>query len=120
METTSSSSYSVDQSPFLLDFVKTSCKKDLTDELEDHDLVVAQQLSLSDDLDDKSTYDLAGWATFKAKQLVSDCKTCIEYLTATNPVLPASTFTVFKSFGGLTHPSTELYELIRQTLLKLL
>lgn len=104
MKTTSSSSYSVDQSPFLL----VSYKKDLTDKLDNHDLIAA--FSLSDYLYDKSTYDLAGWAAFKAKKLVSDCKT---YLTATNLVLPVSTFTVFKSFGGLTHPSTELYELIR-------
>lgn len=97
-------------------FVKSSCKNIRAEnELHGNDLIVSQLLSTTDNLEDKSVYDLARWASFKIKKHVLDCDACTSCLTTPNPVLPESSLTTFKSCGGLTHPSKELFQLIKHT-----
>lgn len=94
----------------------------LPDELEPNDveqitskdlLLVKEHLSSTEE---KSLYYLAGWAAFKLKKCVSDCDICIRAITSDcQPSIPAASLTIQKTYGGLTFPSNELFNVVKVT-----
>jgi len=144
MAVPTSSSYDVDDSSHLLDFLKSQQKQSnvilqCNDVIQDDGCFsvpesfieceeLDEQISHDDELtmqahgifsqgllEGKALYYLAGWTAAKIKKRIK-CAACNESLTTEFPTVPESSFTTLKTYcsgAGLTHPSNEVYELIK-------
>jgi len=62
----------------------------------------------ADWIEQKKLYELAGWVAFKLMSKINNCQACVSYLCSDVAVLPQSSLTSCKSYGGLKHPTKEL------------
>jgi hypothetical protein len=108
------SSYDIDNMPNLIAFIRSHKSKPNVDYWEKHKI----QLPFIDvdnpsSLEEKGLYYIAGWVAFKLSFIVKECTTCLVHLCSDSPSLPQSSLTSTLSYGGLKHPSNELFELIQ-------
>jgi hypothetical protein len=109
-------SYEIDTLPNLVDFVKTVRVKKV-EEMEEEVAELANVEGISDgNVEEKALYYLAGWVAHKMKRTHSSCSQCCTALCETEhvPILPQASLTCVKSYGGLTHPSEELFNIIQE------
>jgi hypothetical protein len=117
MEVPKTSSYDTDDCPNLID-----CLKQISTVPTEVDIEFpCNNLSSIDTVnpgpgseEEKSLYDLAGWVGKKLKKEIDDCNNCLPLVSSTEISLPQASLTVKRSLGGLTHPSTQLFELISE------
>jgi len=102
-------SYDVDSLPNLVDFIRSS----KCDQLEQSDCNDVQQVvGIHTQYEQQALYYLCGWVAHKLTQNIS-CAECKQLLLQSSPSLKCSDFTSNKSYGGLKHPTKELFKILQ-------
>jgi hypothetical protein len=116
METPKGSSYAIDNANTnLIDFVKsrTKTRSDVHYFTKNNiELAIIEGMDVGP-VEEKQLYYIAGWVVFKLMSVIKDCSNCISNMCTDNPTLPQSSLTSVKSYGGLKHPTNNLFILIQ-------
>lgn len=110
------SSYDIDDTPNLIDFIRSHSKtrKADVDYLVKHnfDLPSIDETVIGY-VEEKGLYYIAGWVGLRVSSAVKGCDECSRHLFTDNPLLSQSSLTSTMSYGGLKHPSDELFQVIQ-------
>jgi hypothetical protein len=112
MDVPKKTSYEVDDTPNLIEFIKSRPQKQLEDKYSDLPALQSFDGILPNIIEEKSLYNLAGWVSFKVLRKVDACQPCVSILRTDDPQLPQSSLVKEKSYGALVHPSNEMYSFI--------
>ncbi len=109
MDVPKTMSYETDDTPNLIEFIKSKPQKQAEDKFSDVHVLPSYEGILPNVIEEKSLYNFAGWVSFKVLKKVDACPSCVGILRTDNPQLPQASLITMKSYGGLIHPTNEMY-----------